>query len=283
MTKTYSPQLPLIVSPQWLHKNLHDSELVILDASPKHNKAGKTSNVDTLYIKGSRVFNLKVFSSYESNLPSMLASPEVFQKECRKLGINNTSKIIVYDNLGNYTSPRVWWMFRVMGHNNISVLDGGLPAWVKYGFDTALFPDKINSNGNFTTNYTPELVVGTAQVIDNLSTKDALLIDARTEGRFKGITPEPREGLRSGHIPHSINIPFEQVLNDGFFKAPEKLQQVFGQSIQGCTPLIFSCGSGVTACIVLMACELICKNDKAVYDGSWTAWALMDDLPIQTA
>lgn len=272
----------LIVSPQWLRANLNDPDLVILDASTQDNKAGKQSAFNWLYIKHTRQFDLKLFSKSKSNLPSMLPSAGDFQDECRKLGINNSSKIIVYDNLGIYTSPRVWWMFRVMGHENISVLDGGLPSWVNQGFETVSSLDHIANTGNFIADYNPDLLAGIDQVIDNLNTKKAVLIDARSEGRFKGIIPEPREGLRSGHIPYSVNIPFEEVLERGCYKSPEDLKEIFSK-IPEDKPLIFSCGSGITACIILLACEMVCKNNKAVFDGSWTQWALTGDLPVETS
>ncbi|UII30766.1 sulfurtransferase [Fulvivirga ulvae] len=272
--------MPLTVSPQWLQDNFEDPDLVLLDASTQDNKAGKQSDFDSLFIKGSRQLSLKAFSR-ETDLPSMLVSPEVFQEECRKLGISSTSKIVVYDNLGIYTSPRVWWMFRAMGHKDVAVLDGGLPAWVSQGFDTVHHPEKTTRTGNFAASYNAGLIAGIDQVIDNLSTRRSLVIDARSEGRFNGTTSEPRAGLKSGHIPHSVNIPFEKILNQGSFKSPEELKEIFTQIITENRPLIFSCGSGVTACIVMLACEMTCTNDKAVFDGSWTQWALTEGLPIE--
>ncbi|GAA0190269.1 sulfurtransferase [Fulvivirga kasyanovii] len=275
--------MPLTVSPQWLHDNFDDPNLVLLDASTQDNKAGKQSAFNKLFIKGSRQFDLRAFSSRKTDLPSMLTSPNVFQKECRKLGINNTSRIVVYDNLGIYTSPRVWWMFRVMGHKNIAVLDGGLPAWIQQGFDTTPLLEQTSGTGAFTASYNPRSVAEIDQVISNLSTKRALVIDARSPGRFNGTASEPRAGLRSGHIPHSVNVPFEKVLENGIYKSREALRDIFKPIITKDKPLIFSCGSGVTACIVLLACEMVYKNDKAVFDGSWTQWALTEGLSIEAS
>lgn len=275
--------MPLTVSPQWLHNNFDDPNLVLLDASTQDNKSGKQSAFDNLFIKGSRRFDLKAFSSSQTDLPSMLTSPAVFQEECQKLGINNTSKIVVYDNLGIYTSPRVWWMFRTMGHKNIAALDGGLPAWVNQGFDAVPLLEKTSSMGNFTASYNPCAVAEIDQMISNLNAKRALVIDARSPGRFNGTAPEPRAGLRSGHIPHSVNLPFEKVLENGIYKSQGALRDIFKPIIPKDKPLIFSCGSGVTACIVLLACEMVCGNDKAIFDGSWTQWALTEGLPIETS
>lgn len=270
-----------IVSSNWLHAHLTDPNLVILDASPKENKAGIASALSGQYIKNSRLLDINSFSDSSSHLPSMLPHPEVFQKASRNLGINNNSTIVIYDNLGVYMSPRVWWMFKAMGHENIYILDGGLPDWVAQGFEVKTSLKSNFEHGNFTARYNPGLVAGLSTVVDNLQSKQSILIDARSEGRFNGTAPEPRKGLRSGHIPYSVNIPFELVLVNGKYKSKDELQRIFDGFQLENKPLIFSCGSGVTACIVLLAAELVIKNHKSVFDGSWTQWALSEHLPVE--
>lgn len=266
-----------IVSIDWLFQHIGDPNLVILDASLKQNQANLKTNFSNLKIKGARFFDLKnIFSCQDSDLPNMVLSPQYFALECQKLGINQDSTIVVYDNLGIYSSPRVWWMFQLMGHTNIAVLDGGLPAWV-----SALYPTEIYSAdsttyklGNFITNYNAGWLVNQSQLTQHLSDTTAIIIDARKEARFWGKAPEPRPNLRSGHIQGSINIPFTKVLHSGFFKEKEALLTLAQSLNLGKKRLIFSCGSGTTACILLLALQTVLKNPMALYDGSWSEWGI---------
>lgn len=264
---------PLTTS-EWLQEHLNDSNLVILDTSLEGNMEGKQPEYAGQVIKGARYFDLKhAFSDPNGAFPNTFPSAEHFEKAARDLGINNTSKIVVYDDLGIYTSPRVWWMFKVMGHTNVHVLDGGLPDWVQKGFETVDEYSKPESKGNFTADFNPIPVKNMDFVKANISSEEMLLIDARSAGRFDGTKPEPRAGLRSGHIPGSVNIPFQSLLEDGKYKSKEELKKIFQQVGVGDKPLLFSCGSGVTACVVLLASEMVQNNPTAVYDGSWTEWA----------
>jgi thiosulfate/3-mercaptopyruvate sulfurtransferase len=272
-----------IVSVKWLQKKLNDPNLIILDASQPKNKAGIKPEFEGLQIKNARFFDLKnTFSEKDTDLPNMLPNPEYFETEARKLGINNSSKIVVYDNLGIYTSPRVWWMFKTMGHKNIAVLDGGLPHWMKNGFETEAIQNKECTIGDFKATFKPKLVNKIEEIKTNLKTKTALLIDARSQGRFNGTAPDPRPTLKSGHIPNSINLPYSEVLNNGKLKSKEKLTQLFSEIQLNDLPLIFSCGSGITACILHLAAEQVIKNEKSVYDGSWTEWTSTNNNPIET-
>jgi len=171
-----------------------------------------------------------------------------------------------------YSSPRVWWMFKIMGFDNISVLDGGLPNWVLQKYPVENFNETIFNQGDFEVNFRPEKVRSFDFVKKNLTSQNALVIDARSADRFNGITLEPRKGLRGGNIPNSINIPFQNVLEEGKFKSKEELLTLFNSYDIKNMPLIFSCGSGLTACIVLLASELVLENKKSIYDGSWTEW-----------
>jgi thiosulfate/3-mercaptopyruvate sulfurtransferase len=269
--------LKTIVSSQWLNQNRTDSNLIILDASQKGNKSGLTTDFANLQIKGAKPFDIKNdFSDQSSEFPNTLLSPQDFKIACRNLGINKRSKIVVYDNLGIYTSPRVWWMFKTMGHDAVVVLDGGLPDWVKCGFETEHIQVNKTDKGDFVVNFQSQKVVDFDFVKKNTSSQSYLVIDARSEGRFQGLTPEPRKGLRGGNIPNSINIPFQKVLEDGKLKSKAELSKLFNEMEVQKQPLVFSCGSGITACIVLLAHELCLENETAVYDGSWTEWATLE-------
>ena len=166
-----------------------------------------------------------------------------------------------------------------MGHQNVTVLDGGLPEWISQKYPVEAIPENPNySIGDFKAEFMPELVKNKEQILENVHTKDAVLIDARAESRFQGIDNEPRPGLRSGHIPGSINVPYTQLLQNGKFLPKEELVKVMKTDSR---PLIFTCGSGVTACIDLIAYELIGENPKSVYDGSWTEWGQLENFPIE--
>jgi thiosulfate/3-mercaptopyruvate sulfurtransferase len=269
-----------IVNIAWLQANLKDPNLIILDASFKENQSNIKTDLENIQIKGTRFFDIKnTFSDTNNPLPNTIPNPEQFQAEARKLGINKNSIVVIYDNLGIYSSPRAWWLFKVMGHQNVAVLDGGLPEWISQKYPVEPIPKIPNyAVGNFEAKFDPELVKSKEQILENIQTKDSVLIDARAENRFKGIGSEPRAGLRSGHIPGSINIPYTQVLRNGKFLPKEELVKKLKTDGR---PQIFTCGSGVTACIDLIAYELICKNPKSVYDGSWTEWGQLENLPIE--
>lgn len=256
-----------IVSAQWLHDNLENPDLIILNAS-------QNPDIDYKQIKGSRFFDLKsAFSDKESKFPNTIPSPVQFEIECQKLGINDSSRIVVYDNKGVYSSPRVWWLFKVMGHKNVSVLNGGLPEWINQSYKTVEKESLDYKPGDFKTKFQSEMVRDYDFIKSNIKKQEAIVIDARSQGRFEGTAPEPREGLRSGHIPNSLNLPYEKVLDQGKLKSKTELTKIFEDLKISDKPLTFSCGSGITACIILLASELVLTNEKSVYDGSWTEWA----------
>lgn len=271
-----------LVSIDWLYKNFDDPNLVVLDASLKNNKSKLKTDFPNIQIKGARFFDSKNrFSDIENAIPNMIPSPEVFERECRALGINRNSMIVVYDNLGIYSSPRVWWMFKAMGHDDIAVLDGGLPAWKKAGFECEPISSYAVKKGDFVANYQADLVVAAADILKNLDNKKAVVIDARSEARFRARVPEPRENLKGGHIPNSLNIPYNKVLQNGKFRPTSQLAKVFDDPAIKTKPLVFTCGSGITACIVLLAAGLVLDTGKALYDGSWSEWGQLEGYPIE--
>lgn len=268
---------PQIVSSKWLNEHLTDSDLIILDASQENNKNKLASRFENIQIKGARFVDLKNdFSDKNSSFPNTILSEKEFKIAVQKLGIHKTSKIVVYDNFGIYTSPRVWWLFKTMGHKNIAVLNGGLPDWINNGYKTEKTKNTNYKKGNFIANFNPENIAYFKNIKENIKSGNALVIDARSSGRFCSLIKESRKGLQSGKIPNSINIPYQMVLENGKLKSKDELIKLFSSFVTVDKPLIFSCGSGITACILLIASELILSQKKSIYDGSWTEYAQLE-------
>jgi thiosulfate/3-mercaptopyruvate sulfurtransferase len=262
-----------IVSSEWLNQKIRNPDIIILDTSSRNNQAGIDSKYKNQIIPYSRLFNLKDdFSDKESPFPNTFPSVTQFENESRKLGISNSSTIVIYDNLGIYHSARVWWMFKTMGHKSVYVLNGGLPNWIQNDFETVESYQTPNKSGTFIANLNSTQIKNIDFIRSNILTQNHSVVDARSKDRFQGVIPEPRKGLRSGHIPNSINIPYTDVLENEMYKSEKNLKEIFEDAGVGDRPITFSCGSGVTACIVLLAAEMVLKNDTSVYDGAWTEY-----------
>ena len=270
-----------LVSVSWLSQNLNAPNLVVLDVSLESNIANIKVEFPGIKIKGARYFDLKRnFSDLESRLPNTLPNPKYFSLACRNLGINNNSTIVVYDNIGVYASPRVWWMFKSMGHKNIAVLDGGLPSWKNKNYPTESIQNRVQPEGDFKVKFNPNLLKKAFQIKENITSKEAILVDARSNRRFCGLIPETRENLKSGHIPNAINLPFLEVLKDGKFLSTNEISATFKKLKIDKRPKIFTCGSGLTACILILASTLISEDKHFLYDGSWSEWGQLEGVPI---
>ncbi len=277
-----SPISSPLVSTEWLAANIENENLIVLDATiPKVGDNNSPDEFSGKWIVGARFMDLKKsFSAKDTDLPQMMLTAEQFTLAAQELGINKDSVIVVYDKLGIYSSARAWWMFRSMGHEQVAVLDGGLPAWVSAGQPTTDIASEFSGSGNFEASYNTYYFVDKHQVKSAIDSEEHVILDARGAGRFFGTAPEPRAGLRSGHIPHSKNLPYVEVLQDGKLKSPNELKEQFETLQTENKNVILSCGSGLTASILALGATVAGHEALSVYDGSWSEWGMPSDLPV---
>ena len=275
----------VLVSTDWLSSRLSDPEIRILDATwylPNVDRDAK-AEYDQSHIPNARFFDIDDVSDHRSDLPHMVPPVEKFMSKVRKLGVGDGHQIVIYDSHGLFSAARVWWLFKVMGQKNVAVLDGGLPKWLREGRTVDSSPPLIRDRHMF-VKYHDEMVKDVTQVSSASKLGDFEILDARSAGRFRGEEPEPRPGLRAGHIPGSKNIFYGDLLNeDGTLKSQDELAEHFkAKAVNLDKPVITSCGSGVTAAIINLALDRIGKTDHALYDGSWTEWGMYPTVPVET-
>lgn len=257
-----------IVSVQWLKENMNAENLVILDGT-----INKVFDLASEQILKARLFDIKKkFSDVTNPFPSAFPSLEQFEKEARILGIHKDSAIVAYDDKGIYSSARVWWLFKAFGFNNVAVLNGGLPAWKNANYATELMRHYTGGQGDFKANLQPNYMLFFKDIEKASKNETHTIIDARSAGRFRCEVPEPKEGLRMGTIPNSVNLPFTDLLENGILKSDNDLRLLFNEVAKQDDPIIFSCGSGLTACVLALGASLSGYNNIAVYDGSWTEY-----------
>lgn len=282
MTYTHPDSL---VETTWLAERLVAPDIRILDCSyylPNQTGDARADYSDC-HIPGAQFFDIDEIADTASPLPHMLPSQELFASRMRKMGIGDGSKIICYDSKGMVFAARVWWTFRVFGHRDVAILNGGLPKWLREGRPTEARAPAPRER-HFTARTDNTLVRDFDQVRANIASRTAIVLDARAPGRFQGHEPEPRAGLRSGHIPGSANLPYADLFDakTGTILAATSLREKFiAHGVTPARPVITTCGSGISAAALAFALHLIGHKDVAVYDGSWAEWGSRADAPIE--
>jgi len=273
-----------LVTTEWLAQNLGKRDVRIVDGSwhmPQLKRDARAEFAQA-HIPGAVFFDIDAISDHTTSLPHMLPRASDFAKSVGRLGIGSRDRVIVYDSRGVASAARVWWTFRAFGHDKVFVLDGGLPRWRAEGRPVESGTPTTKPR-TFTARLRRSLVRDLAAMRQNLTTRKAQVLDARSRGRFAGTEPEPRAGLRGGHIPGSFNLPYDELYQqDGRFLPADAIRsKLEGAGIDLAKPVITSCGSGVTASVLALGFHVIGRPDVAVYDGSWTEWGGREDTPIE--
>lgn len=275
---------PLVTS-QWLQTHLQDPDLVVIEAS-----IGKVIGKEPIVYESPvcipNAIKLDVetdLSDLTSNAVHAFPSLEQMRSLLKRVGVSQRQTLVIYDNQGIYAAPRVWWIFKTFGFDKVYILDGGLPHWLQEGRTVAdVYKESTGGAVDEELQLNPTYLKSSDEILSNIQSPSFTVVDARSEDRFMGRVAEPRQGVRSGHIPQSVNLPFPKVLNEYFYKSPQELDQIFGSlSLEPSRAIAFSCGSGITACILLVAALLAGREQVSLYDGSWAEWGAGEVFPVE--
>jgi len=272
-----------LVSTGWLAAHLNDPDLRVIDASWYLPDMGRDARAEYMaaHVPGARFVDIDDLSDQRSALPHMAPPVEKFVSRMRAMGIGDGHQVVVYDGMGLFSAARVWWLFRLMGKTDVAVLDGGFPKWQAEGHPVEDMPPVLRDR-HITVQRQAHWIKDVSQVAAASKLGDWQIVDARSAPRFRGEAPEPRPGLRAGHIPGALNVPFAELLNpDGTMKDPDGLRAALtGAGVDLDRPVITTCGSGVTAAVITLALERLGHRRHALYDGSWAEWGMYPDLPL---
>jgi len=272
------------VSTDWLATHLETPDVVVVDASWHMPAANRDPEAEFRagHIPGAVRFDIDAVADHSTDLPHVLPGADAFSSAVRKLGIGDGMTIVIYDSVGLQSAPRAWWTFKVFGARDVYILDGGLPAWVAEGRELSTDLPTPRPR-HFTARLDHSMVKAAPEVRHALLSNAAQVVDARPANRFKGEVPEPRSGVKSGHMPGALNVPSGKVVVDGRLAPADVLEAAFAEAgVDVAQPIITSCGSGVTAAILWLALETLGAPKLALYDGSWTEWGSRDDTEIVT-
>jgi thiosulfate/3-mercaptopyruvate sulfurtransferase len=280
-----SPKSRWLVTTQWLVQHLRDRNVIVVDGSYVLPTLQRDAHAEYRegHIPGAVFFDIEAVADHSTELPHMLPGPTQFGEAAGALGIGDNDTVVVYDSAGLYSAPRVWWTFRVFGANKVYILDGGLPQWKSEGR-----PLEKGDVERPPRKFAAEMNVGAVALLDDmrmaLTGDNVQIVDARPPERFAGKAPEPRPGLRLGHMPRAFNVPYGKIVENGLLAPRARIEAAFAEAgIDLDKPIITSCGSGITAAILTFALESIGREPKGLYDGSWAEWGSRPDLPIERA
>lgn len=274
------------VAADWLAEHIDDPEIQIIDARmAPPGQEDRDLNAEYLagHVPGAVFFDIEALSDHTSPLPHMMPRPEAFAVAMRELGVNSDRHLVVYDEGNLFSAPRAWWMLRTFGVEKVSILAGGLEGWRRDELPLEQSLPEL-PEGDFDGRFDPLVIKRLTDVLLVSHEGSAQIVDARPAGRFNGLVAEPRAGLRSGHIPGALNVPWTELVINGELKTVDELNEIFArQGVDFERPIIASCGSGVTASVVVLALTTLGVNGVCLYDGSWSEWGARTDLPIEPA
>ncbi len=276
--------MPALVSARWLAEQRAAAGLIVFDASwymPAERRDAR-AEFRRAHIPGARFFDIDAIADTESSLPHMVPSATQFERMVSALGVSNTTPVVFYDQQGVFSAPRAWWLMRLFGHTDCAVLDGGLPQWRREGGELSSEEAPVPVAGSFRASLNARYLRGLGDLLDNLHSGREIVLDARSAERFAARVPEPRPGVRGGHIPGSRNLPYTQLLTaQQTLRSPEELRARFAAcGVDEHSEVVTSCGSGLSAAVLTLALAVAGLPPGALYDGSWTEWGSRDDTPV---